>query len=578
MDMNNRKNSIIHLFAIFVIIGLCCVNIQKLDYIAVLNDEFGYWSNAVSLAGYDWSSLIAETPYYSLGYSLFLVPIITVFHSPELWYKAAILLNIFFLILSYFLCCAVGKKFFSDIDTKIIYFVSLLTIIYPGNIAYAQVAWSESLLYLLVWCATYCIIRLEEEFSWKFFFLTIFFVVFSYFVHARGIGLIIVGIVCLILVVVRHKKSKWFLLFLPILVGGGYIVVKQITKIQVELLWSNSDLSNMNQLSVNSGTIVTYIKGLFDNFRLFCESLGGKLLYLVIGTGLTFFCSVCFFCETIFTNIKKRKVWEKHFIFQFWYIGIIVAMWFLSSLQMLDWHSRKDIIVYSRYMEYALGPVLLCGVIIAVNKIKILRYACIFSLLLSAIGIRSVYYRVDEANNFFNTICSPVVGAFYDNITDARKAFVWIFIVCLVYFLVLIGGTIIKKPYFKEAIIISTFIIIFSVIGYGASKYMNNARDRFIASTLPLKKVVDSRDNLEIYYVKDIEHDTYSSNPKYLQFMIPDRGFQVIKKNSIEDIEQEEYLIMVNPLDIQTIEYIDGLKGSEHLESTEMLNLYIVGE
>lgn len=88
-----KKNSVLHILSVLLIGSLCLLNFPQLNFIAVLNDEFGYWGNAVSIAGYDWKSLIAETPFYSLGYSLLLVPIVMLFSSPIVWYRLAILLD-----------------------------------------------------------------------------------------------------------------------------------------------------------------------------------------------------------------------------------------------------------------------------------------------------------------------------------------------------------------------------------------------------------------------------------------------------------------------------------------------------
>ena len=45
--MKRVKNTHIHIFALIFIALLCCLQIRALDYIVVLNDEFGYWGHAV---------------------------------------------------------------------------------------------------------------------------------------------------------------------------------------------------------------------------------------------------------------------------------------------------------------------------------------------------------------------------------------------------------------------------------------------------------------------------------------------------------------------------------------------------
>ena len=58
-----------------ILLFFCLMHIKELNQIIVINDEFGYWSIASSLAGKNWSELISNTPFYSFGYSILLVPL-----------------------------------------------------------------------------------------------------------------------------------------------------------------------------------------------------------------------------------------------------------------------------------------------------------------------------------------------------------------------------------------------------------------------------------------------------------------------------------------------------------------------
>lgn len=68
------KKNFFHIGILICLAIICLYPIRDLDFPAVLNDEFGYWANAVSFFGYNWKELIAETPYYSWGYSVWLIP------------------------------------------------------------------------------------------------------------------------------------------------------------------------------------------------------------------------------------------------------------------------------------------------------------------------------------------------------------------------------------------------------------------------------------------------------------------------------------------------------------------------
>ena len=58
------QESVLITFLGIVLLFFCLLHIKNLNQIIVLNDEFGYWSIASSLAGKDWLDLISNTPYY----------------------------------------------------------------------------------------------------------------------------------------------------------------------------------------------------------------------------------------------------------------------------------------------------------------------------------------------------------------------------------------------------------------------------------------------------------------------------------------------------------------------------------
>lgn len=571
-----KSTIFIRALAVLLIIILSCLNLDKLNYIAVLNDEFGYWSNAASAVGYNWKELIAETPYYAWGYSLWLIPIILILPTPELWYKAAIILNIFFLIGSYFFCCSVAKKIFSEIKENIIYIVSFLVIIYPSNIIYSQVAWSETLLYFLMWAATYIMIKLDEKFSYLKSIVLAAILIYMYMVHARSIGIVGVGILCLFLLLIKNKKSIIHFVIVLGLIALGYILNNYIKEYQLSELWSNSTASNMNNVSLGSGTVVLYFTKIIDNLMLFLESLGGKIIYSIVGTGGIILISLIQFVKEEIVNIKAKSIFISNNITKIWCVFSFLVSWMLCSLQMLSWTDRKDIIVYSRYMENAMGPILLLGILYAITKIKETRIALGGALVILMIGLRSVYWRVLEAEGYFNSICSPVFGAFYDFFdNDAFKAFVCISIVCFVLFAIFLIASFVKKDLLRYGIIIGSFLLYFGFLIDKGNIYMNEARDNFDSSTIPLKEaILDKYDTQEIYYVKN-ENDPYSVRPKYLQFAIPDKAIHLVEGEEINR-NFENTLILINSLESEYIEEIEKSRDIEFVLSTDQLNLYYI--
>lgn len=573
---DKNTECLIPIVAIIIIAVLCLLNIGRLNYAAVLNDEFGYWGNAASIAGYDWKDLIAETPYYAWGYSIWLVPIIALFPGrPILWYKLAIVLNIVFLSVSYGLCCKVAKKIFPGVSLKILYAVSLIVIIYPSNIVYAQVAWSETLLYLLMWVAVWLFLKLEELFSYKLLLLEIVTLVYMYCVHARTIGVLGVGVCFLFFILLKNKKHPALYLAIIAVIGCGYFMNSCVKHIQLSQLWENSTTSQLNNVAVNSNTALSYLNLLTSNLRLFLDSLGGKLIYLLIGTGATLFISVGVVIKQL-VKLKTTKYTEKSFLMtKCFCLSALIVAYGLDALQMMAWAGRKDCIVYSRYMENALGPVLLFSIIYAVVYVKDSRILLGIAAVILGIGIRSVYWRVLEADSFFNSICSPIVGGFYDaSNKDVDKAFLYIILVYALFVVVLIGSTFVKKTNYRFIIIFVLFFSGYVVLGNKCNIYMNTARDGFDQFVLPIyNDISENYSDREIYYIKNADLDLYSMNPKYLQFLIANRSIHVIGWEEFEEIKDNNPVVLINSDDGEMMQFLEW-EGMTLVKESSKLKMY----
>lgn len=570
---DNRLKVLIPIFSCSLIAFLCLKDFSKLNYITVLEDEFGYWGTAASIAGYDWKELIAETSYYSYGYSLLLVPIILLLPTVILWYKAAIILNVLLLLLSYFICIKIGKELFSEIDDKFIMIVSLLVTIYPSNIAYAQVAWTETLQFFLVWWITYLIVKLDKQFSMLRILEIILLVIYLFCVHNRNIGVVAVAMLCILLCLWKHKKPTIYYIIPVGLLIFSFFSVKLIKNYEVEVLWSNSSASEVNNLSISSSTFSSYFMSLFNHFKSYFESLYGKLFYLLLATGFTLPIVVLNVVKEVASNVRKWDIFKDYLISKVWCVGILIIMWLLSALQILEWTGRKDYIVYARYMEQTIGPILLLGIIYTFIYTKKIRTGILLSVIFFLVGMNGIYKKMDSVNVMFNSICAPLFGAFYDNNDSLEKAFAWIIIATEVMIVGVLVSTFIRVKSIRFVLPIVIYIIVFSIEGFYSSTFMNQARDYYESRILPIYEQVIQCDQKEIYYVKD---NASCTNPKYLQFMIPDHKIYLIEREEISSVLTDDRLILINPMDGGTESFLLDLdEGNfDRLASTALLGLY----
>ena len=98
-----------------VLFILVLYDLDKLNIIHILNDEYGYWAAGALMSGKDWSDVTAHSYYYSYGYSVILSVLMKVFSGPEILYKASVVVNAVFLVLSYFITAYIIKKIFKTL-------------------------------------------------------------------------------------------------------------------------------------------------------------------------------------------------------------------------------------------------------------------------------------------------------------------------------------------------------------------------------------------------------------------------------------------------------------------------------
>ena len=546
----SRLDIILSLFIAFQVM----IWFDKYESISVLNDEFGYWGNAAILSGYGWNDLFSRTPYYSLGYSLLLLPIIAVTKNTQIWYQYAIILNVLMLVSSYFLCRKTLRLIFKKEDSCLLSVIAFITISFSSNIIYAEVAWSETVLLLLIWLITWIIAKNSLEYN--IYINVCAFLLLFYFllIHPRSIPIYIYGTILLIVQgVISLEKNKWKLvfLFLYLLISIiGFLFYDGIKQWQLTTLWNNSSASVLNSANV-ADTSLSYFYNILKNPDLFVTSLIGKIDCALFSTAFLLFIPLI---NTVYCCWNKYRTKEKdlaELIPYLWAVGITFGMILLSALQMLDWQHRKDMVVYSRYFDFALSPLLAIAIVQFRQRNILNKWTVIVSSGLFFLSIRYVYQRIKFANGSFNSICSPMIGAYIDNIPNIKIAFFIIVIIMISLFsLEIFYNLNIKRiGYYTVLLGLSIFYISTSYLG---AEYVNYARDLFHNKVNPIyQKIINQKD---ILFIENSELDQYSVNPKYLQYWIPDRSISVVTIDEFEKLSKEKiedkYYVLINSRDL----------------------------
>lgn len=539
------QESVLITFLGIVLLFFCLLHIKNLNQIIVLNDEFGYWSIASSLAGKDWLDLISNTPYYNFGYSILLVPLYYLGIPSYTMYKVAILYNAIFVFLGFRISIACGKKIFPTIDKKVIIFISFIISCYPNVLVQSQIAWTESILNLMFWVTVFVLLSIVESPKlWK---IMVFIVVLSYmyYVHQRTIGIVLSGVLILLLLSVSKNISFKYML-ISLLLLGAIFVIHIFIKGELKLwLWSNSGLSNMNDFSSQS----SLLSAIFSKVGMSSVFYGffGRIFYFLVAGGILWYCGIIHILSNFFNSIRKNilKITSPIVIMEIFVLLSFLATMAIGLTSVAKGFARWDSVVYGRYIENTVGPLLLIGGGVLYQKRPSVKQMLGYVFLVFISGSITIHVLQIMGNSTFVDLCSVGLANFFEN-SGGKDA-----IIKAIEYTLIINGVVCFSLFCSEkkkrTFLVVGILILFSWLweaNYSYSHTIKYMQDDKIENNEPIADMLKRIIVNEIYYVKDENLDSYSINPKYLQFWIPDISIRVIDSSKVEDIPIDSILLV----------------------------------
>lgn len=339
--------------------------ITQFNVPVVIHDEFGYWANAAFFAGKDWSGVSSLSPYYSYGYSLILTPLFYIFKNPTMMYKVAIILNMLFNILALFISyrciCLLLKK---D-ECKFIAFSCLITSLYGSTLLNIFITWCEPLLYLMYWISIYFIINLKKR-NVKYYIGYAIVLTSMYIIHQRTIGIFICGISIIWLLAILKYTDRECIIFFTITIILCLFIHILIKRNITDALWNNyitNYVENANNYQGQLNKIIDLtknFKGIFKVIRGFFS----RYFYLIISTGSVIFYG---FLQIIRKMLKLH--WKISNIYVEIYLVLCLFVTVLISSIYFYKAERLDTVLYGRYSEFTIAPIMILGFVLLKNMI-----------------------------------------------------------------------------------------------------------------------------------------------------------------------------------------------------------------
>lgn len=541
--------------AVVLIVFINLYDLTSQYAITIINDEFGYVGIAAQMAGYDFTDTLSTSYYYSYGLSLILALLFKIGLTGAAFFRAVIVLNVLFLVGSFLLTYYFAKELFG---TKWDVLIALVVNLYSSNILQSKLSWTETLLYFLTWVLLFYVYRLNRKYELKYLAGAMVVAVYMYMVHQRALAAMIAAVFMMFYIwATKHKSRKEFFKFALVLaIMAGIMLLTGEAKDYIISNWYVAENAQVKRIATNDyGAQAGKLSKLKDVKYLACLvfSMVGKLWAQSVASGLLILYSLA---AAVFLVWKKvlAKVKEKASLkledaqvflvmSSLLFCGSvgIAAIYYLRTLSMQKYYD----IVMTRYIDYTAGPMLLFGLYILYHYRTYIR-----EMVLSGIAVLGMtgltYFQFKKSHQpLMIMINMPSVYPFIKKVTESLSAIiiagigVVVFALFVALVLHLAKGKGRQEGAFLAVTVLLGGIFVFNGIEM-AEGYTGHKQQEVIEYVLP---VVDYLEDVQfdgtLYYL-DTEYNDQFNFLKILQFMKPDLKLEIIPKEEIETVWNQE--------------------------------------
>ncbi len=383
-------------------------DIQKLSMLYVSADEMGYLGTAAWLNGLNWTDMMGKLYYYSYGYPLLLAPIFSFTTDPATVYRFAIMLNVLLSTAVLPLSYLSARRLFPGANKWLILVCCFCVTIYSANILQITMVRNESLLFLLVWAVLLLFLLLKKHGSLAVPIAIAALCVYAFMVHQRAVPLIIAACAVMLLMLLKKQLSlKQFLAFA--LTVAGMLLLHTLLKDYFKSgIWQGASSAAHNDFS----DMPRKIGKLFTTEGIsFLRVLGGQVFYMGAASFIIYFAGAGAIAPRAWRTLRQsfsRKQAAVHAQTDWGvlFLAIAAVLTFAVSALFLITPVRMDHIVYGRYNEIFMGPVLIYALLyLSYRKKPGWLAAAICAAVYAALGLLAKQ-SMDGLPNFA-TISSP---------------------------------------------------------------------------------------------------------------------------------------------------------------------------
>lgn len=531
---------------LFVLLMSCivCHGISKSYGFYFPADEFGYWSYAAGLAGYDWSDIASLGSYYSYGYSLILLPVFLIFKDGVIAYRAAMVVNIALLAVCFFIRQKMGRTFYAA-----------AAVFYPTWLFYAGTTFAEILLVTLYLTTCMLLLKYLQTDNKRYMALMLAAMFYMYLVHLRAIGVLVSGTAVLLLYNIRKYSIRKYIMrnggrkvrsvLVPAAAAAVILAVGLLMGLFIKNYWTGmvygdtaDTLKNANDYAGQFEKIA-YIFSI-DGLKNLIISVSGKILYLGLASyGIAYFGII----------YAVRRVREKKYFPLFVLLTTVAALMICAIYTIRP--GRVDTLTYGRYHEYVMPVLLMMGIKELGSKaLSAKRTMCRIAVMLELEAVMTWLVTVSLNENgqtsfFGNTICG--ISWLYNPQDFEPVSYYWkVYLTGAVLTVAVCMGIWWTGRRRGREILLMLLVTMQIVIGIRlSSMYIDDSRLGCFRDTL-LREVIyelNPEGSREVYY--STEGNAFG-NIGILQFMMRDTPIHIVKTDYDLDSQNEEDLLLID--------------------------------
>lgn len=549
-----RKVQII--IGIIVIAAVNLWNLRSLYSITIVNDEFAYVGIAAQMAGYDWTNLLETSWYYSYGYSIVLSLLFRLGFTGAAFFRAAVLLNVVFLIAAFIIACYLADKI---IHSKYDILIALAITMYSCNIFQSKLSWPENILFFLTWLLMFLIYQLTLKFQIRYLFAVVFTSVYMYTVHQRCLSIIIAAVMMVGVILLNGHLNKknvcktvaalLFLVLLWVLAG--------ILKDYIIANWYLADSVSEGRIAVNDYSGQVNKMAEITNPRMFVSTLfglAGKMWAQAAASGMLILIALVTVARMVLRKGIFRLQTEEIF-------SVAATLVFAGALGIATLYKANNLsnsiyyeIIMTRYIDYTAGPMLLLG-FKAVLSYRTYLKEIIISIGLMAVTTLGTYFAFGRSYHpLIVSVNTASVFPLIGNLSEGLHRILMVGGAAIIFVLAVMGaihlGNIINRANMLIPIVLIGLICIWSCNGLkesvGYTDYKHAEVEDYV---LPVVGYMESiqYDNTIFYIAGANEAGDGGYNfLKILQFMLPEQRIELVQASEIDKISSMDSILILH--------------------------------